>query len=238
MLKTILAIDSATTAGSVALCRGETLCGEVLLNVRATHSERLMVTVQQLFADTGITLNEVDAFAVVHGPGSFTGVRVGMATAKGLAMATGRPVVGVSSLQTLAMNVVESSSPVCALLDARKKEVYAGLYRVRGHWPKALGVERVLSPASLLREIDGPCLFIGEGAMVYRTLIEDHLGSAARFVPWPLNLPRASQAAALAALQMQQGQVQSPHTLNPAYIRASEAEIAWELKHRATSLGG
>lgn len=238
MSATILAIDSATTAGSVALCKGETLCGEVLLNVRSTHSERLMVTIQQLLEDTATPLSAVDAIAVVHGPGSFTGVRVGMATAKGLALATGRPLVGVSSLQTLAMNIAESSCPVCALLDARKKEVYAALYQVRSGQAHALTRERVLPPGELLRDIEGPCLFIGEGALVYRSLIQDHLGPDARFAPWPLNVPRASQAAALARNSLEQGVWQTPHTLNPIYIRPSEAEIAWSLKQNSVRLGG
>ncbi|SDM02915.1 tRNA threonylcarbamoyladenosine biosynthesis protein TsaB [Geoalkalibacter ferrihydriticus] len=231
MKVTLLAIDTASSAGSIALCRDEKLCGEILFNVHSTHSERLMVGVRQVLADTGTALESVDAFVVVHGPGSFTGLRVGMATAKGLAMATGRPLIGVSSLQTLAMNVAETEYPVCALLDARKKEVYAGLFRMRRMHPVPLASERVIAPADLVRQIKEPMLFVGEGAVVYRSLIEDHLGVQAHFAPWVLNSPRASLAALLALERLRLGETQTPLTLIPAYIRPSEAEITWALKH-------
>ncbi|WP_305041214.1 tRNA (adenosine(37)-N6)-threonylcarbamoyltransferase complex dimerization subunit type 1 TsaB [Geoalkalibacter sp.] len=230
MTRTLLAIDTATSAGSVALCRDETLLGEILFNVRGTHSERLMATVRQLLVETGLSLAEVDAFAVVHGPGSFTGLRVGMASAQGLALATGRPVIGVSSLQVLAMNLGEAQMPVCALLDARKQEVYAGLFRMRRQHPQPLGPEQVIAPAKLLPRLEGPLLFVGEGARVYRVLIEAHFGAQAHFAPWPLNLPRASMAAALALERLRLAEDTGPHALKPAYIRASEAEISLNLK--------
>lgn len=230
MTHTLLAIDTATSAGSVALCRDETLLGEILFNVRGTHSERLMATIRQLLAETGLDLAQIDAFAVVRGPGSFTGLRVGMASAQGLALATGRPVIGVSSLQALAMNLGEASLPVCALLDARKQEVYAGLFHMRRRLPLPLGPEQVVAPARLLPRLEGPLLFVGEGARVYRGLIEDHFGAQAHFASWPLNLPRASMAAALALERLRLGERPTLHELKPAYIRASEAEISLNLK--------
>lgn len=230
MTRTLLAIDTATSAGSVALCRDEALLGEILFNVRGTHSERLMATVRQLLVESGLGLADIDAFAVVHGPGSFTGLRVGMASAQGLALATGRPVIGVSSLQALAMNLGEAQLPVCALLDARKQEVYAGLFRMRRQHPLPLGPEQVIAPAKLLPLLEGPLLFVGEGARVYRGLIEDHFGAQAHFAPWPLNLPRASMVAALALERLRLGERPGLHALKPAYIRASEAEIAMNLK--------
>ena len=101
----ILAIDTSSMTGSVALCIGDTLLAEFLVNLRSTHSERLLLQIEQIFAMTGVTDADLDLVAVVHGPGSFTGLRVGLATAKGLATAAGIPVVGLSTLEVLAMNL-------------------------------------------------------------------------------------------------------------------------------------
>ena len=128
MARLMLALDTASPTGSVALVQGECLLGESLLNLKTTHSERLLGVVDRLLEGLGCTLDQLDALAVVRGPGSFTGLRVGMATAKGLALALELPLVGISSLAALAANAPFARMPVCALLDARKDEVYAGLY--------------------------------------------------------------------------------------------------------------
>jgi tRNA threonylcarbamoyladenosine biosynthesis protein TsaB len=227
MAEVLLTVDTSTPAGSIALSRGETLLGEILLNVPTTHTDRLLVTARQLLADAGIPLGEVDAFGVVLGPGSFTGLRVGVATVKGLALAAGRPVAGVSSLQTLAMQAPYSRHPVCALLDARKKEVYAGLYTWEEGWPVAMGPERAISPEQLLATLDEEVVFVGDGAAAYRTLIIRQLGPRAHFAPWPARLPRASAAAALALAALRAGETMPLPQLVPRYLRPSEAEILW-----------
>jgi tRNA threonylcarbamoyladenosine biosynthesis protein TsaB len=234
----LLTVDTATPAGSVALTREETLLGEVLLHVKGTHTDRVLVTARQLLADTGVALEAVKGFAVVIGPGAFTGLRVGVATVKGLALATGRPVIGVSSLQTLALQAPFSRFPVCALLDARKKEVYAGLFDTAGGFPSPLGKEAVLPPEKLLEGLSGPVLFVGDGAVAYRTLIVRQMGSRAHFVPWTHNLPRASQAAGLALNAWRQGETIPLERLSPRYIRASEAEILWARRAREGCIEG
>lgn len=230
MSTTILAIDTSTSTGSVALSRDGIILGEVLLNVRNTHSERLLLLVSRLLADCGMTLDEVEVFATALGPGSFTGLRVGIATVKGLAMATGKPVVGVSSLQILAMNAPLAPHPICALFDARKKEVYAGLYAWQAGLPEPLRDDAVLSPERLLESLDGEVIFLGEGAWAYRTLLIARLGDRAHFVPRALSLPRASLACAIAQERLENGQTVELERLAPAYIRPSEAEIAWAAK--------
>jgi tRNA threonylcarbamoyladenosine biosynthesis protein TsaB len=221
----LLTIDTSTSAGSVALSRGEQLLGEELLNIKATHTDRLLLSLARLLEDTGVGLEAVDAFGVVLGPGSFTGLRVGVATVKGLAMATGKPVVGISSLQALAAQVPYPRYPLCALLDARKKQVYAGLYRWEGGLPVVQGDERVVFPEDLLDDLEGDILFVGNGAAVYRTLIVRRLGPRAHFSPWPMDVPRASTVAALALAQWRNGQAMSAEGLAPRYIRPSEAEL-------------
>lgn len=227
MSEILLTVDTSTPCGSVAVSRGETLLGEVLLNVKSTHTDRLLVTVRQLLGDVGLSVQEMDAFGVVLGPGSFTGLRIGVATVKGLALATNKPVVGISSLRGLALQVPLCRHPLCVLLDARKKEVYAGLYSWEAGLPVPAVPEAVLPPERLLDTLKGDVLFAGDGAVAYRTLIVRHLGARAHFVPWPLNLPRASVAAALALADLRQGRTISLELLTPHYIRPSEAEIMW-----------
>jgi tRNA threonylcarbamoyladenosine biosynthesis protein TsaB len=225
MTECLLTIDTSTPAGSVALSRGEELVGEVLLNLRSTHSDRLLPAVQQLLLEAALKLEDLDAFGVVLGPGSFTGLRVGVATVKGLALATGKPVVGVSSLQTLALQLPYPAYPLSVWLDARKQEVYVGRYHWEGGRPVALDKERVAPPEQLLEQIAEDMLFIGSGAAAYRSLIVRRLGSRAHFVPWPLQQPRASSAAALALDALRNQETISLEMLEPSYIRLSEAEI-------------
>ncbi|HKK00869.1 MAG TPA: tRNA (adenosine(37)-N6)-threonylcarbamoyltransferase complex dimerization subunit type 1 TsaB, partial [Desulfuromonadales bacterium] len=183
-------------------------------------------SIEQLLADLALQVGDLDAMAVVLGPGSFTGLRVGIATAKGLALATGVPVVGVSSLLALAGQVCFSRHPVCALLDARKKEVYAGRFHCEGAAPVAATPETVLSPERLLEGIVDDTLFVGNGATVYRNLIIRQLGRRAHFAPRLFDSPRASGAAALALGCLRNGQTIPLPSLVPHYIRDSEAEIS------------
>jgi len=234
----LLTVDTSTPAGSVALTSGESLIGEFLLRGPGTHSDYLLSHLHRLLADVGAVPSQLDGFGVVIGPGSFTGLRVGIATVKGLALALDRPVAPVSSLQTLALNVPFASHPVCALLDARKKEVYAGIYRWEGGLPMALGEERVLSPEKFLESAGEEAIFIGDGALAYRTLIVRQFGSRGHFLPGPLNLPRASAAAILALNRFRAGETESAQTLLPRYLRLSEAEIHWSRKNPGTPIRG
>lgn len=238
MSELLLTVDTATPCGSVAVTRGETLLGEVLLNVRSTHTDRLLVTVRQLLGDVGLSVADLDALGVVLGPGSFTGLRVGVATVKGLALASGLPVVGVSSLRTLAMQFPFPRHPLCVLLDARKGEVYVGRYAWEGGLPVPLAPEAVVPPEALLATLEGETLFAGDGALSYRTLIVRQLGDRAHFVPWPLHLPRASAAAALALAAFRQGETVPLELLVPTYIRPSEAEIMWAKRQKEGLLDG
>jgi len=223
----LLVVDTATPAGSVAVSRGPELLGEVLLNVRANHTDRLLEVIRQLLKNLDLTLSQFDSFGVVLGPGSFTGLRVGVATVKGLALAMGKPVVGVSSLATLAQQVPFSVFPVCALLDARKAEVYAGLFHRQADRLVPLGPEAVLPPEKLLASLPGDVLFVGNGALVYRELIVARLGERAHFAPWTLHLPRASNAALLALEKFRDHRTIPLESLVPTYIRPSEAELLW-----------
>ena len=223
----LLTIQTASPAGSVALTEGELLLAEMNLDVRRTPTEWLLPGIEKMLAETGLNQGQLDAIGVVRGPGSFTGLRVGLATAKGLSLALNRPLLGVSSLQCLAMQLPYADCPICVMLDARKQEVYTASYNWESGSPHPAGRERVMKPASLLPELDGEVLFVGNGALVYRSLIVRALAGRAHFAPAFLNLPRASAAAALALREWEAGRTSSADELSPVYLRPSEAELNW-----------
>jgi tRNA threonylcarbamoyladenosine biosynthesis protein TsaB len=220
----ILTIDTSSNCSSVALSDGTNLLGECILGEDRCCSGRLLESVSGLLAAARLTPDALDAFAVSLGPGSFTGVRVGIATVKGLALATGKPAIGFSSLAMLAMNL-PFAGQVAALFDARKNEVYAGLYRC-GALPERLCEDAVIAPEQFLAAIDAPTLFVGEGALRYRDLIQATLGPLALFPPWHTNLPRAAAGAVIALHAALQENFTPLALLNPIYLRASEAEMA------------
>jgi tRNA threonylcarbamoyladenosine biosynthesis protein TsaB len=197
---------------------------EYLLEAERHPSERLLLAIDLLLRDTGMALAELDGFGVALGPGSFTGVRIGVATVKGLALATGKPAVGFSSLAMLALNLPWSTLPVCTLFDARKKEVYGALYRVTSSIEPLID-DCVAPPDRILTSIEGEAIFVGDGAIRYRELIESIMGDRALFAPAHCNQPRASAGAILACDLLRAGAGVSLPLLNPTYIRPSEAEL-------------
>lgn len=222
----ILVIDTSTTAGSIALCCGERLLAEIVVDSLSNHSDRLLLHVDQVLREIGCELSDIDAFAVIDGPGAFTGLRVGVTVAKGLARATRRPLYGISSLHMLAGGVPCASLPVCALLDARKHEVYTATFTTTTRGVCQLDEPRAVSPQTLLEEISVPTLFVGSGALLYRDLIKERLGPLAEFAPWSCHTPRASSVASIALDRLLSGVKGDPELLVPRYLRLSEAEIA------------
>jgi len=221
----LLTIQTASPAGSLAITDGERLLAEVNLDVRRTPTEWLLQSIEDLLAKADLEKSALDAIAVVRGPGSFTGLRVGLATAKGLSLAADCPLLGISSLQCLAMQLPFTSMPVCVMLDARKQEVYTALFNWQAGYAHPVAEERVVKPEKLLADITSETLFVGNGALVYRSLIVRQLAGRAHFAPAFLNLPRAAAAAALALREWQAGRTFSADELMPSYIRPSEAEL-------------
>ena len=221
----LLTIDTSTTACSVALCCDGELVSEYLVSQGKTLTSRLLSCVDTVLRGAGLSAADLDGFGVALGPGSFTGLRVGIATVKGMAMAAGKPVAGFSSLAMLAMNLPWASHPVCPMFDARKKEVYAGMYECR-RLPLTLVPDCVASPEVFLDKLTGPVIVVGEGAVRYRELIIARLGEKALFAPSSAHLPRASAGALLVADAFARGETVPLAHLLPAYIRPSEAELA------------
>lgn len=225
----ILALDTSTSLASVALTIDDTLTGETTFNTDRTLSARLIPEIEHLLSLSGIAICDIDLFAASIGPGSFTGVRGGVATVQGLSLAGGKPCVGFSSLALLAMNFPLTAHPVCSLLDARKSEVYAALCDCSNVIPTPLISDCVLPPERFLELLcattGSAVIFCGDGAVRYRGLIADRMGERALFAPFPLNTARASNAAVLARDAFRNGRLLDPSGLLPTYLRASEAEI-------------
>lgn len=221
----LLAIDTSTTASSAAVLVDGNLAAEFLVNSGNISSSGILRCVDLAMECAGLPIDEVDVFGVSLGPGSFTGLRVGLATVKGLALATGKPVVGFSSLAMLAMNLPHATHQVCPMLDARKNEVYAAIYRC-GALPEPLVADCVLAPADFLEHVSGPTLFLGSGALRYRELIIERLGDAALFAPETCHAPRASSGAVIGAALYARKELMTAGEMVPTYIRPSEAELA------------
>ena len=219
----IMAVDTATTSCSVAVVQGDEVLSERNWTNDQSHSRHLMGMVAGVLADRGLSLKDLDAFAVSRGPGSFTGLRIGIGTVKGLAYTAGKPLVGISSLEALAAQG-DSDGLVCSLLDARKGEVYSCLYRKHHHRLRPLGPERVSPVERAVEAVAGPCLFIGNAIQLHRpTLME--LVESPRFADPSDNTVRASTVARLAAHRFVGGMEDDLFRFAPNYVRKSDAEL-------------
>ncbi len=223
----VLAVDTSSFSGSIALVSQKRLVAELTVGHVGTHSEWLFVNIKRLLEEADTPVGDIDLFAISVGPGSFTGLRIGVSAVKGLAWSLKRPVSAVSTLEALSLNAAYSGYTVCPVLDARKKEVYAALYRASDGVMEPVMEDSLLAPEALLKEVKqrvsaGPVLFLGNGLSVYRGLIERGV-KGAEFAPEPLWHVRASNIARL-ALQGRAKRV-DPCELKPLYLRKSEAEL-------------
>jgi tRNA threonylcarbamoyladenosine biosynthesis protein TsaB len=229
----ILGIETATRTGSVAVVSESGVIAEYTLNIDLTHSERLMSTVDRVLKDTGIILGDLDGFAVSIGPGSFTGLRIGLSAVKGMALVTTKPVVAVPTLKALAWNLPQSKYLICALLDAKKKEVYAAIYRSGDDDLIQMMPESAISLKGLADRIKDKTLFTGEGANLFRNDIRSIFGEWARFAPLSAMVPSAASVAEIGLMMLKSGEQVDPDSLTPMYIRRPEAEVAWEKRSQS-----
>jgi tRNA threonylcarbamoyladenosine biosynthesis protein TsaB len=238
----ILGIDTSTTIASVALVeRGQIIWEESASDLgpngsrapaaRANHAEIVLPLIDKLLDRASRALADVSAFAVTIGPGSFTGLRIGLSTAKGLTYGVDAPVVGIPTLLAFAARVNDREGLICPLLDARKREVYAALFRRRDDKIERISDDVVATPDRVVELVRaeagaGACLFIfGDGARVYRNVIEEGLGDRALFTSGDSYPSTASAAARLGEQKILSGEREAVGSLAPAYIRPSEAEL-------------
>jgi tRNA threonylcarbamoyladenosine biosynthesis protein TsaB len=224
----VLGIETSTTTGSVAVVSEDAVIAQYSLNIEVTHSERLMSTVDRVLKDTGLTITDMGGYAVAIGPGSFTGLRIGLAAVKGLALVTGKPVAAVPTLQALAWNLPFTEYLVCPMLDARKNEVYAAAYRFEGNTLVHVMAEAALSLARLAERISEKTLFTGEASHLFRKKISDLFGDRALFAPRAAMLPSAATVAEIGLDMIKRGKQADLDSVTPMYIRRPEAEVMWE----------
>lgn len=223
----VLAVDTASRSCSVAVRVGDRLAAEMAVVSDRTHSVHLMRMIRETLSMADLAVAALDGLAVCVGPGSFTGLRIGISTVLGLALAGGKPCVGVSSLEVLAAACLPGPRGIWALMDARRGEVYAGHYRESDGCLERLAPERVLSIEALLSEIDTPHLFVGDGAQRYQTRIRERLGEMAGFAPPEHHFPRAATLARLALPRLEGQQDFASSLIDPRYLRQPEAELRW-----------
>ena len=221
-----LGIETSTHSGSVALVDGDTILGEIFLNVGPSHSERLLPMVDWLLRAAGMKKDDLEGIAVSSGPGSFTSLRVGISTAKGMAFSLGIPIVGVSSLEVLSRNLVHTPYAICSVIDARRKQVYAALFRCIRDEPMRLKEDCLTDPLELIETVSEETIFVGDGAVLYRELIEKSLGDQAMFCTSSFNFPRASHCAQAAMRKMSGDNKGETTPFSPRYLRKADAEIS------------
>jgi tRNA threonylcarbamoyladenosine biosynthesis protein TsaB len=222
----ILAVDTSTQTGSVAVLNGDKVLADVAVTSRETHAKRLLSAIDATLGMIDQTVADCDGFAVTTGPGSFTGLRIGISTVKGLGFATGKPVAGVSTLDALIYQFPSFPHLICPILDARKGQIYTALYESTGQmkWKKVVE-DCAIEPGEWLKQVSAPCLFVGNGTSVYAELITKTLGDLAYFAPAYMNRVRASVVGYIGMKQILDGQTTDVDQLVPNYIRKSDAEI-------------
>ena len=221
----ILAVDTTASPVSAALMDDGRLLGEIFLNIHTTHSQTLMPAISSLLSNTGVKADEIDIFAVNSGPGSFTGVRIGVASVKGMAMPFEKPCAGVSTLDAMAYGV-PFEGIVCAVMDARCSQVYNAVFRTGEGSPERLTPDRAVSIDELRQELEGydeKVWLVGDGAELCYSVFGKELAHV-RIAPENLRFQRAYGTAAAALEMAAQGRLCSPAELMPHYLRLPQAE--------------
>ena len=222
----ILAVDTSATAASVAVAEENKLIGEFSINTALTHSQTLMPMVDELLNNTGLSVNDIDAVAVNAGPGSFTGVRIGVAAVKGIAFPKNLPCVSVSTLESMAYNMLGNDCVVCSVMDARCSQVYNALFRVKGCTVTRMTDDRALSLTDLkneLRNINEKVVLVGDGAVLCSKFLGEELENI-MLAPFNNRIQTASSVAYAAFEKINNGETVKADELMPVYLRLPQAQ--------------
>ena len=223
----ILGLDSSGIVASVAIVEDDVLIAEYTVNYKKTHSQTLLPMLDEIAKMTELDLNSIDAIAVAAGPGSFTGLRIGSATAKGLGLALKKPLIAIPTVEGLAYNLYDISGLICPIMDARRKQVYTGIYRFTDHQLKveedqmAVPMETVIEK---LNQYGEAVTFLGDGVSVFHELIAEKMTVPYSFAPAHVNKQRAAAVAALGEIYYRQGKTETAMEHVPDYLRVSQAE--------------
>lgn len=228
----VLGIDTSTACGSVGLIDGGEIISDYLLNISVTHSERLLKAIDWVLKESRWGIRELDGLALSLGPGSFTGLRIGVSTIKGLALCLEKPIAGISTLEVLASQISPTPYLLCPILDARKGEVYTTFYRYEGgSHPQRQSPIEAIEPGQLALRINEPTLFFGSGVKTYGAFLKERLQHLAMFPPPTLHIPHGSTVAKLGLERLKKGERLDLPNFTPFYLRPSEAEIKWREKY-------
>ena len=223
----ILALDSSGIVASVAIVEDDALIAEYTVNYKKTHSQTLLPMLDELVKMTELDLQTIDAIAVSAGPGSFTGLRIGSATAKGLGLALKKPLISIPTVQALAYNLYDTEGLICPIMDARRNQVYTGIYQYENHQLVTLEDQMAFFIGELLEKLnhyEKKVIFLGDGVPVFRTVIEESLQVPYSFAPAHMNKQRAGAVAALGLQYYLEGKLQTAVEHAPDYLRVSQAE--------------
>ncbi len=228
----ILAIDTSTVTATVAIIEDGRLLGEFTQNNKWTHSVKLLPLIDQVLQGCDLDISEIDAFACAKGPGSFTGLRIGAATVKGLAQAAGKPIAGVFTLDALAFNLYNAKGLICPILDAQRNMVYAALYEWQNNGLEKLEDYRAILIDELIERLNAKgehINFLGDAALIYIDVLMEKADNFS-IAPHNLIMPRASSVGILAHGMIKDNHVDTYHSFKPYYIRKSQAEVEYEKK--------
>lgn len=223
----VLGLDSSGLVASVAVVEEGNLLAEYTVNYKKTHSQTLLPMLDAVVGMLELDLACVDAIAVAAGPGSFTGLRIGSATAKGLGLALGKPLIHIPTVDGLAYNLWGSRDLVCPLMDARRSQAYTGIYRFSPKGMEALvpqcavGIEEIIGRVN---EMGQEVIFLGDGVPVFSGYIAQNCSVPFSFAPAHLNKQRAAAVASLGLLYLKEGKTETAAGHRPDYLRLSQAE--------------
>lgn len=223
----ILGIDSSGLVASVALVSDDIMVAEYTINYKKTHSQTLLPMLDEIVQMIGLPLDEIDAIAVAAGPGSFTGLRIGSSTAKGLGLALNKPIVSVPTVDGLAYNLFGTDKLICPIMDARRNQVYTGLYEFLEDELKVLCEQKPVAIDEIVEEINKrnrEVIFLGDGVPVYKERIKEMIDVPYLYAPAHLSKQRAGAIATLGGIYYREGKAETAAAHQPVYLRLSQAE--------------
>ena len=232
----ILAIDSSSMVATVAFTTDGVLNAEYTINHKKTHSQTLLPMIDEICKTIELEMESIDAIAISGGPGSYTGLRIGSATAKGFGLALNKPIINVPTMDALAYNMFSSQYIVCPIMDARRGQVYTGIYRFDGTEMVIIKEQCIIMIDELIYELDKigmPVMFLGDGVDTQKETIETKMSSEHYYAPASMNRHKASALASLAEIYFQDGKYENAGDHKPEYLRLSQAER--ELKEKMSN---
>lgn len=222
----ILGIESSSLVASVAIVEDGVTMAEYTANFKKTHSQTLLPMIDAMVSLLDVELSSIDAIAVSGGPGSFTGLRIGSATAKGLGLALNKPLIHIPTLEGTAYNLFGASGLICPIMDARHNQVYTGIYRFEKDFQVVIEQDAMDMNDLIgkLNAMDERVIFLGDGVPVYEKLIAERMNVPYEIAPAHVNRQRAASVAALGAVYFAEGKIETAEEHGPNYLRKSQAE--------------